>query len=217
MQSPSSGEGFPTPSAHGPAAAPRGGVGWSFQAASPSLQLVQDDCATAAPCVCVRPAFLMQMRAPRLPESTVMGAGFLFLRRAAVPLGWALISAARAAVTACILCRAGWHAVQPAACGSEQEVLMLQENVLERATAAAGCFFFPSTLQQCSAVLQFSGRGGQHTATARAAVRCCSISVLSPQERSPQLSPGAGGAHQAPLLLCPTAEWWGGGGAGGSL
>lgn len=53
MQSPSSGEGFPTPSAHGPAAAPRGGVGWSFQAASPSLQLVQDDCATAAPCVCV--------------------------------------------------------------------------------------------------------------------------------------------------------------------
>lgn len=156
-------------------------------------------------CVCVWPAFLMQMRAPRLPESTVMGAGFLFLRRAAVPLGWALISAARAAVTACILCRAGWHAVQPAACGSEQEVLMLQENVLERATAAAGCFFFPSTLQQCSAVLQFSGRGGQHTATARAAVRCCSISVLSPQERSPQLSPGAGGAHQAPLLLCPTA------------
>lgn len=203
MQSPSSGEGFPTPSAHGPAAAPRGGLGWSFQAASPSLQLAQDDCATAAPCVCVRPAFLMQMRAPRLPESTVMGAGFLFLRRAAVPLGWALISAARAAVTACILCRAGWHAVQPAACGSEQEVLMLQENVLERATAAAGWFFFPlniAAMQCCAAVLRQRRTAHSYCQGSSAVLQhLCAV----PAGKEPTAEPRGWGSSPGPTTAVP--------------
>lgn len=154
-------------------------------------------------CVCVWPAFLMQMRAPRLPESTVMGAGFLFLRRAAVPLGWALISAARAAVTACILCRAGWHAVQPAACGSEQEVLMLQENVLERATAAAGWFFFPlniAAMQCCAAVLRQRRTAHSYCQGSSAVLQhLCAV----PAGKEPTAEPRGWGSSPGPTTAVP--------------